>query len=367
MEIAALAIIVILGLRALVVMVNLLTRQWLRSGTPERTPPVSVLIPARNEEKGIGNLLRQLGVQDYQSFEVIVYNDASTDNTAAVAEQIAHTYSNFKVITSHDEPPEGWLGKNHACHILAQRAQGEYLLFLDADVMIEPNFITDAISHTLKHDLQLFSLFPVQKMETNGEKMLVPLMNRILLSLLPLIFTRISRRRSLSAANGQSMLFRTDTYRKHWFHKKVKSFPVEDIRIFRMMKRLRLKSHTMLSNGQISCRMYNGFDEALKGFSKNIFEFFGGSVLFSIVFALTTSLGWIPVLLSGSSLLIFLWCSMTLWINIVVSKISRQNIFMNLLLAVPQQIAFLRLIVAAFSYRMFGGYRWKGRDVKVGS
>lgn len=364
-EITALAVLVILGFRALVVLINLITRQQLSNGNPTSFPHISVLIPARNEEATLPGILEHLQLQEYPHFEVIVYDDASTDSTASIAEKFAGKNRNFCVISSSDGPPEGWLGKNHACHLLAQNAAGEYLLFLDADVRVERTFLKSIIAHSLKHKLHLFSLFPVQIMKTTGERLLVPHMNRILVSLLPLILTRISRLRSLSAANGQAMLFRADTYRKHWFHKMVRSITVEDIRIFRVMKRLRLKSHTMLSGGQISCRMYTGFNEALNGFSKNIFQFFGSSILLTLLYSLTTILGWVPVLMTQDPAIISIWCFLSLWTIISVSILSRQSAITNLMLSIPQQVALLALIINAFQYKLRGGYRWKGREVKV--
>lgn len=364
-EITALAVLAILGFRALVALINLITRQQLRNGNPTSFPLVSVLIPARNEEATLPGLLEQLQLQEYPNFEVIVYDDASTDSTGSIAEKYAGKNRNYRVISSSDGPPEGWLGKNHACHLLAQNASGEYLLFLDADVRVERTFLKSIIAHSLKHKLHLCSLFPVQIMKTTGERLLVPHMNRILVSLLPLILTRISRWRSLSAANGQAMLFRADTYKKHWFHEIVRSITVEDIRIFRVMKRLRLKSHTMLSGGQISCRMYTGFNEALNGFSKNIFQFFGGSILLTLLYSFTTILGWLPVLLTGSPAIITTWGILSLWAIIIVSALSHQSFISNLTLAVPQQIALLTLIIKALQFRFRGGYRWKGREVKV--
>jgi hypothetical protein len=367
MLIIAWIIVAFLGLRALVALINLLTRQWLeKSRNPQNTLPfVSVLIPARDEEENLGELLDLIVKQDYPHYEVVIYDDGSKDGTPEIIRKIMLQYPLVRLAKPAGEPPAGWLGKNWACHNLALAAKGNYLMFLDADVKVSETCIRDVMNHMLSGELHLFSLFPVQRMLSNGEKLLVPLMNRILVTLLPLILTRISRKPSLSAANGQTMLFRADTYRKHNFHEAVKGYPVEDIRIFRMMKQHNLRSHTMLSGGQVSCRMYHGYQEALNGFSKNVFAFFGGSAFVTIIFALTTALGWLPVLLSGHSLLMMLWAGLSLLTIILVSVLSKQSVFDNLLLAVPQQVAFLHLILRALRYRIFGGFQWKGRSVNL--
>ncbi len=363
METAAMIFLFFLLLRSWVLLTNLLTQQWLKHRIPSEYPMVSVLIPARNEEICIGALLEGLTRQDYPAFEVLVYDDDSTDQTAVIAEGYAKKYDHFRLIASHGDPPTGWLGKNRACHNLARRATGEYLLFLDADVTVNPVFLRDIMAHALKYRLHLCSLFPVQRMCTTGERLIVPLMNRILLSLLPLVLTRISRRIALSAANGQAMLFMANTYHRFQFHQAVKEYPVEDIRIFKMMKQLRLKSHTLLSGGQVSCRMYHGFQEALQGFSKNVFAFFGNSVILAILFATSTAFGLLPVLFSGNLILVSAWLILTTWILVVVALLSRQSILWNLLMAIPQQGAFILLIIRALRYRIFGGYQWKGRVI----
>ncbi len=86
--------------------------------------------------------------------------------------------------------PEGFTGKNHACHQLSLSARGDYFLFMDADVRVKGALLEEALSWMLKKDLALLSIFPVQKMKSFGEKISVPLMNWILLSLLPLPLIR---------------------------------------------------------------------------------------------------------------------------------------------------------------------------------
>ncbi len=142
--------------------------------------------------------------------------------------------------------PEGWTGKNRACHNLAQEARGEYLLFLDADVIVGHDLLRRAVSYALKHDLTLLSMFPGQVMKTKGEKIVVPFMFRILLSLLPLFLIRRCPWTSFSAANGQMMLFRGDTYRKYRFHERVKDRLAEDIEIMRVVKRSKLRGDTLV-------------------------------------------------------------------------------------------------------------------------
>jgi len=114
----------------------------------------------------------------------------------------------------------------------------------------------------------LMSIFPTQEMYTLGEKITVPNMQIILLTLLPLPLVRLSGFPSLSAANGQFMLFRRDTYEKIEPHKQFRKSRAEDIEIARHMKRLRLRVSCLTGERDVRCRMYHSLAEAVEGFSK---------------------------------------------------------------------------------------------------
>jgi hypothetical protein len=352
------------GLRTLVVLVNLLTRPWLNAGVPKELRSVSVLIPARNEADNIGHLLEGLAAQEHPIKEVLVYDDLSTDDTAGVVRRYMIKMPQLQLIQAEQEPPSGWLGKNHGCHRLALQATGDYLLFLDADVSVSITLIGDLVAQLQHRKLRLLSLFPVQQMETRGEWLLVPLMNRILLSLLPLSLTRLSRRPSLSAANGQCMLFDAGTYRAHQYHALFKDAAVEDITIFKRMKKQRYRVQTLLSNGQISCRMYHGWEEAMNGFSKNVLAFFGNRALPALGYALFGMLGWVPVCMALPWLATMVWLLFSICIVAGTSGLSQQNTRINLMLAVSQQLALFALIFRAMKARKAGTQQWKGRAIK---
>jgi len=300
------------ALRLLVLLTNAIWKPYLKSVTYMGTKTVSVLIPARNEEKTLQQLLPVLQQQSYLPIEIIVYDDDSTDATWHVIHKFAASNNRIKGVKG--EPlPNGWLGKNHACYQLAKHAKGDYLLFLDADVIPENNLIENGLDYATRNELKLLSLFPQQKMITIDEKITVPLMHQILLSLLPLPLVRWSNKPSFAAANGQFMLFEAITYQKLQPHAWVKNHPVEDIRIIRLYKKFHLQVATLLGNGTIQCRMYQSYPEAINGFAKNLLSFFGNSMFFFSFYFLATSLGWItlfwtpiPVMISGFASIILM-------------------------------------------------------------
>lgn len=353
-----------LGLRFFIVFLNLICFQWLQERTCTCRPKVSVLIPARNEENNIGSLLSSLVTHDYNNLEIFVYDDESIDKTASIVKEFEMNNEKVHYVKGNPLPP-GWLGKNFACYNLAKQANGGYLLFLDADVVVHKGLLKNAIAHMQRKNLALFSIFPKQSMKTFGEWITVPLMNWILVTLLPLCLTRLSKRPSLSAANGQFMLFKAAVYHQNQYHHKLKNHEVEDIAIFRLMKKKRYRCHTLLSNGQVECRMYKSFNDALKGFAKNVLAFFGGSSIIALFFGILTTLGFIPVMVYLEMKFLVLYFLGVLLIWLITSFISRQNILFNILSIPIKQIAFIIVITHAVITKKRKKRIWKGRKIDV--
>ncbi|MBP6977170.1 MAG: glycosyltransferase [Bacteroidales bacterium] len=354
---------VFLLLRLVVVLSNLLGKQWLKDLSMDVFPSVSILIPARNEENAIGKLLHSISEQDYPVDEVIVYDDDSVDATSDIVRDHMQQDTRFRLIRG-ESLPEGWLGKNHACHQLARNSRGDYLLFLDADVEIGPGLIKNSLAYLTRKNLKLFSIFPQQIMLTWGERITVPVMNYILLTLLPLSLIKNSRRASLSAANGQFMLFDGAVYRNQWFHQQLKDQVVEDIRIMRYMKNKGFRVHTLLSSGQIRCRMYHGFNEAIRGFSRNVTDYFGGNILAMLLFTLFSVFGFVFVLLGLPIGYFVAYLLVNILLSVFVSLLSRQPVLMNLLLLPLQKVTFIMMGTKAILNRITGTSYWKGRRLK---
>ena len=230
---------------------------------------VSVTIVTYNSGRYIKRCLHSVLAQKGPAVAVIVIDNDSTDGTRSVVEKYAEGNPQIRLLEG-GRLPEGWSGKNHACHQLSLAALGDYFLFLDADVKVRSDLVGKAIRYTLQKDLALLSLFPKQLMKSFGELLTVPIINWILLSLLALRLIRLSHYPSLSAANGQFMLFRAREYRQHRFHELVKEINVEDIHIIRKVKKMGYLSQTLLSRGEVSCRMYSSFKEGIFGFTRNI-------------------------------------------------------------------------------------------------
>lgn len=323
---------------------------------------VSILIPARDEQENIGTLLNDIKKLSYRNYEVIVYDDCSTDRTADIVHEYCLTDDRIKLI-SGTSLESGWLGKNYACYRLSSVARGAYYLYLDADVRVNGNLTERSIHYTRKHSLGLLSVFPRQIMNTVGELVSVPIMNRILLSLLPLVLVRVSPWTSFSAANGQFMFFDAHIYKKTQPHKACKSFKAEDIAICKYYKKEKIKVATLLGDNSIQCRMYKSLREAVNGFSKNIFAFFGNSIPATILYALYTTLTPFALfyIFGLGALLAYLAAIITM--QIFISLASRQNALLNMILLPLQQFVSLWIIFSAISRSITKSLEWKGRNI----
>jgi hypothetical protein len=220
-----------------------------------------------------------------------------------------------------------------------------------------------AVTYAARHRLTLLSMFPRQKMRSRGEKIVVPFMFRILLSLLPLFLIRRCSWSSFSAANGQMMLFHGGTYRRYRFHERVRDRMAEDIEIMRLVKRLGYKGDTLVGRREIECRMYRGYMEGINGFSRNIFSMFGNSLAFLLLFAVTGLLG-LVLLLFLPWQFAALYLLMVVGLNAMIAVTSRQRISENLLWLIPGIAAFYHITLLSLRRQARRNFEWKGRTIK---
>ena len=179
---------------------------------------VSVLIPVRNEELNIEKCIEHIYNGSLSPFEVIVYNDNSTDGTLSILQQLQAKYPSLQVLQG-GPLPKGWAGKNHACHHLSVQASGDVLLFLDADTEIQPHGIGHLL-HTIEDEKlpsDMVSALPKQIMGTWGERMLMPFLPLTILSWLPLEFVRRLPFPSMTVAIGQVVMIRVRPTKIWWF------------------------------------------------------------------------------------------------------------------------------------------------------
>lgn len=238
------------------------------------SPFISILVPARNEERLIQACIESLVMQKYDNFEVIVLNDKSTDKTGEILHTMSQRYSHLRIIEGK-ELPEGWVGKNYACHTLSLEAKGEYLLFTDADTVHNPEMLSSAMSLFLRQKLDFITLIPYEEMVSWGERIIIPMIHFLYFAYLPNDIITKSRKASVSAANGQFMFFSRRGYTMIGGHEIVKNNIVEDVFLAKEVKKHGLRMALVDGTDMVFCRMYTSFSETFNGFSKNLFAGFG--------------------------------------------------------------------------------------------
>ncbi len=243
--------------------------------TPGGTPThrVSVLIPARNEEGNIGTVVASALANDHPDFEVVVLDDHSTDATAEIVRAMAQ--SDRRVRLELAPPlPAGWCGKQHACHVLGQRASGDLFLFVDADVTLA----SDALHRidgfmSARPSVGLASGVPRQTAASMAELLTVPMINFLLLGYLPLwIMRRRPADPSLAAGCGQLMAVRREPYLRAGGHEPIRTTMHDGLKLPRLLRRSGVATDLFDGTAVAACRMYKGWRQVWGGFSKNAAE-----------------------------------------------------------------------------------------------
>lgn len=236
-------------------------------GLPGAGPLISVLIPARDEAARIGMCLEGLARQTYRDFEVIVVDDHSSDGTDAVARGWAGHVPALEVVPG-GALPGGWAGKCWACWQASGRARGEWLLFLDADVLPKPDLLAALVARAEGRSVDLLTLMPLQHFGTLAERLVLPAFLALLYSLYPL--HEVSDPDTPAAfANGQCLFVRREAYAALDGHRAVRASVLEDTDLGQRAKAAGFRLEAASAPDLIAVRMYTGWAGLAEGLGKN--------------------------------------------------------------------------------------------------
>ena len=261
--------------------INLLVIKRLPAGAPDDGPRVSVIIPARDEERTIERTLRALFAQTYRNLEVIVVDDRSTDETSAILGRLAASDSRLRVIRG-DEPPPGWLGKPWALHQGSRAATGAILLFIDADIIYAPRTISAAIAAFRAAGVPMIALMPKVEMVGFWENVAMPQLGFFLFSVMPLWLSNRSRTPLLAIGGGTGNMIGRADYDAIGGHEALRTAVVDDVGLAHHVRRSGHRTLTYLADDLISVRIYHGGREIIHGFTKNSFVILQRSYLITI-------------------------------------------------------------------------------------
>ena len=344
---------------------NLFTAPMLKQDkhTANEELKISVLIPARNEEKNIKDCLDSIFNSTYKNFEVIVLDDNSIDSTFSIIENYKSINNNLKIIKGI-LLPEGWFGKNWACHQLSENCTNEIMLFVDADVRLERNALGNAVDVFMKFKADLLSVFPTQKIKSAGEWLLIPLMDWLLYTFLPLKKVYTSNSKSFSAANGQFLMIKKDNYKKFGGHEKLKNKVVEDVEFVRSFKKMNFKTITLSGNKLVYCRMYRNLKEVLNGFSKNFYPGFNiDAIAFMFLLSAIFASFFLPIIFVFIESRFLLVIGIILIQRLITSSVAKQNLLMNLFLFFPHMLMIMIAGIKSFLDNKYKRVVWKDRKI----
>jgi chlorobactene glucosyltransferase len=270
-------VIAVWPLRLIVLVIIIRRQEVLTSRSPRYNQPtiplVSAILPVKDEQAYVAECLQSLRRQTYPNLEILVVDDRSTDSTREIAREIAASDDRIRVLAI-DELPPGWTGKTHALEHASHFANGQWLLFVDADTLHTPESLEIVMEFVRAHRAVLASILPELRCETFWERVVQPVAAITLMQSFPLS-TVNDDRSPLAFANGQYILIKRTAYDAAGGHRSVRDRFVEDIAIAQRVKALGLPIRVALVRGIVSCRMYASFGQVVRGWSRILYDALG--------------------------------------------------------------------------------------------
>ncbi|MDQ6611410.1 MAG: glycosyltransferase, partial [Gemmatimonadota bacterium] len=232
---------------------------------------VSVILPARNESAHVAACVASLRATSWRDVEIIVIDDHSTDGTGVLARAAGGGDSRITVVDAPDLP-DGWFGKQWACHTGAARATGTYLLFTDADTRHAPDLIGRLVNAQKARNASLISVAGTQSMHSFWEYAIQPAVFALLLARFGGTTEMEQATRSVDViANGQCLMFTRQAYDLIGGHAAVRATVAEDLMLAQTTHARGLRVSLVLGTSQLSTHMYSGLREIVRGWMKNVY------------------------------------------------------------------------------------------------
>ncbi len=290
-----LILLVLVAIPLIISILNAFTIRVVKaSHAKEIQSSVSILVPMRNEVNNVDGVIScLLAATSLRKSEVIVLDDHSIDGTS----DLLATYPAVRTISGVDLP-DGWLGKNFACHQLVAHSTSEYLVFVDADVRVAPSAIAASIANMERLGWDFISPYPRQIAESLFERLIQPLLQWSWLSSVPLRFAENGKFASMVIANGQFLIVKRAAYLSAGGHKAIRHEILDDLELARLLIKNGFKGAVAEGSEVVACRMYENRADLFNGYKKSLWRAFGsplGAVTSSLFLFLT---GVLPFLLA---------------------------------------------------------------------
>jgi cellulose synthase/poly-beta-1,6-N-acetylglucosamine synthase-like glycosyltransferase len=232
-------------------------------------PRVSIVIPARNEERNLEGALLSVLAQDYPDLEFIVVDDRSTDRTGEILDRMASADPRLRVVHVTELPP-GWMGKNHALHLGSESASGEHLLFTDADVVLEPSAVRRAVGFLVREGLDHMTVSPEVERPSVLFEMFIGAF-----SFFFALYVKPWKARDPESAKhvgiGAFNLVRAAAWRAAGGHRAIALRPDDDLKLGKLLKKNGFRQDFLFGREMVRVEWYASVRELILGTTKNSF------------------------------------------------------------------------------------------------
>jgi cellulose synthase/poly-beta-1,6-N-acetylglucosamine synthase-like glycosyltransferase len=320
----------------------------------------SLLVPCRNEEDNVFDLVESLAALDHPRYEVIFINDNSTDNTRELLVEATKSRPGMSVIDA-DPLPQGWLGKPWALSQGLIRAKNDFIVTVDADVRLSRDALSTMDAVLTRTQADFLSPYPAQIALTLSERLIQPLLQWTWMTTVPLRLAMKSSRPSLAVANGQFFFIKKSALVASGSFGSIRSSVLDDIDLARVLVRNGFRGGVCDGSSIASTRMYSNFREICSGYGKSLSQGFGGLVG-SLAIALI-------MIISGLTPFIFAFTGSTtaaialllIIASRIVSALSSRSLLIDALLHPISSILFVYLLIYSNLFRK--KIMWKGRSL----
>ena len=333
---------------------------------------VSIILPVRDQAKTVGECVTSLVGLDYPEKEIIVVDGNSSDGTR----DILHSFDGKIRLVEEELLPQGWVGKNWACHMGYQRARGDLLLFTDGDTIHSRDSLAKTVSYLEVTKADLVTLAPAAILRTFWEKLLQPPIFWLIMMFVGGKWVNDDSKPRWALGNGQYMLFRREAYDKVGGHHAVRDRISEDYSLGRLIKAKGLKLRMVTASDSLGVRMYSSLSEIWRGWRKNFYSVSGNHPLFRAAYRLAllftflvlpfVVLGYGVYLAPTAPLNVYLvtgvFMAFFLWLGLIILD---RSIGVSPLYALLLPFAVLFYIAIGIDSTIRGalgmGFSWKGR------
>jgi glycosyltransferase involved in cell wall biosynthesis len=318
---------------------------------------ISILIPMRNEAQNardcITTLFAQKGLID---FEIIALDDESTDGTS----QILSEFPSIKVLKGQ-ALPQGWLGKNWACHQLSHAATGEILVFLDADVRVREHAVASAIHQMGNWDF--ISPYPRQLSVGFIESIFQPLLHWSWFASVPLIISQRFKVKSMVVANGQFLVINKASYLVAGGHEEVKDEVLDDLELAKSLVANGFQGNVAEGSDVADCLMYRTPKELISGYQKSLWRAFGGLMGSIFVALLLLSTGVLTLILAIAGSVLAAVSFILILASRLLSSLRAKESISKALWHPLAVLIFVAILIYSWIGKYRGSLKWRDRVI----